>query len=91
MATIGVATGVDGAAGVSVGDKNAFTDATKSVTSWPVWLIIVCSLGGALLFFLLFIMCMCITASTRKNKAVRKTSTVGAYTRSGCDYGTLSL
>jgi hypothetical protein len=40
---------------------------------------------------LLFIMCMCITASTRKNKAARKTSTVGAYTRSGCDYGTLSL
>lgn len=91
MANIGVETGGVGASGVPVVDKNAFTDATKSVTSWPVWLIIVCSLGGALFFFLLFIMCMCITASTRKNKAARKTSTVGAYTRSGRDYGTLSL
>lgn len=84
-------TGGVGASRVPVVDKNAFTDATKSVTSWPVWLIIVCSLGGALFFFLLFIMCMCITASTRKNEAARKTSTVGAYTRSGRDYGTLSL
>jgi hypothetical protein len=73
--------------GVPVGNKNAFTDATKSVTSWPVWLIIVCSLGGALFFFLLFIMCMCITASTRKNTARKSV----VKSRKDQDYGAISL
>lgn len=92
MAMIGVEAGQGVASGGAVGDKNAFTGVTKSVTSWPVWLIIVCSLGGALVFFLLFIMCMCITASTRKKRATRKSSTAGAYGRRDPDYGaTLSL
>jgi hypothetical protein len=83
MATIGEGF----ASGALVVDQNAFTDATKSVTSWPVWLIVVCSLGGALFFFLLFIMCMCISASTRTKKEARKTSTMGAYGRQDPDYG----
>lgn len=86
MAMIDVATGKVITSGALVGDKNAFTDATKSVTKWPVWLIIVCSLGGALFFLLLFIMCMCITASTRK-----KTARKSVKSRKDQDYGELSL
>jgi hypothetical protein len=47
----------------------------------------VCSLGGALFFFLLFIMCMCITASTRKNTARKSV----VKSRKDQDYGAISL
>jgi hypothetical protein len=57
----------------------AWSDIPKTIKAWPLWLVIVGSLGGALVFFLLFALCMCSAASMRKKRGDQKqTANVGA-------------
>ena len=52
-------------------DASGFGSVPSTAKGWPVWLIVVIAVGGSVALFLLFIICMCVAASTRKHETDR--------------------